>query len=1293
MRSDPQVLELLEEMLDTGKTPEEICRTRPDLLPQVRLRWQEFCRVDAEIEALLPESDLSSRSGVSFAESPSAALPQIPGYKVEAVLGSGGMGVVFKARHRALDRTVAIKMLLAGSFAGPQELARFRREAEALAGLRHPNIVQVYDAGDIEGRPYFAMEFVEGGSLAQQLSAAPQHPRWAAELVATLTAAVQFAHRCGIVHRDLKPANILVSADGTPKITDFGVALSVAGGTRFTISGARVGTPSYMAPEQALGKASAMGPAVDIYALGAVLYELLTGRPPFVGETALDTERQVIATDPIPPSRLNAKVAPDLETICLKCLHKSPDRRYATAEELADDLHRFLEGRPVVARPVSPIERAARWAARRPALATLLVAVTLSLGAAVGLGVWLQHQAGLRRVEQTARAARAREAIETALKTAYDSARGEHWEQARSVLATANNHIPEADSDLLRRRLDQAATDVQFATELEKARVSFAVEPTATYFVMTTSYTDQLKAYAQAFQDARFDIADDGAAVAERIRAEPLADQIVAALDEWAFAAFQSKQEPLQKRLLRIAQLSDPDPSWRDRFRDPGVWADTRALLALAEQASRSQRPPGAQHLAILGALLRKLGRQGEEKELLLEALSRRPEEYWLNFEMAQALARDSHYVEAAEYWRVANALRPGNWRIVNQFGAALCMTGHFDEGIPELRRAVGLEPKEAILRANLMRALMKSGRPEAARDEFQIASQAYPNDPLIYHAFGAALFNENRIEESLPLLRKAVKLDPNELWLKGNFGLTLASLGRWDEAIPVLQETIRHRAGYISMHLALGQGLAAVGRYGEAIAEFQWVCRELERTGGPPTSGDPALWYVDARVGIINALTCAGRFAEGPEAARFLPALRLDQTRRRRAQRELEICRVLEPLTGKTDAILAAAQPSTDPAPLSTDAVQPPTDVAMQRSLAEWFYERRQTAASVRLYEAAFARQPTGTDDVSTGHRYCAACAAALAGCGTGTDASQLNDQQKAALRRKSLEWLKADWAVWDKRVRTNPAANRSQAALAMRSWEESKDLASVRTPEALSRLPQAESTDWRAFWTQVRDLAVLDPVVRLREARLLAGRREWARAVQMYAQIPHDSPCFDEHAWFEFAAVQLLSEDLPSYRRTCEEMLAAAVRGKVRPFLAARACTLSPNWLKDAEQPEQVSEAELQKNEGAFWSLTERGALKYRDRRYEKALVLFQRSLGAEPQPGCAVVDWLWLSLVYHRVGNSVNARSWLNKATSWLDGLGDQLPANGNSFKLDLHNWLEAHVLRREAQRVLATTPRNN
>jgi hypothetical protein len=323
--------------------------------------------------------------------------PVVAGYDILGKLGRGGMGVVYQARQRDAHRIVALKMLLAGTQARPEEVARFRTEIEAVARLQHPHIVPIFEVGEQHGRPYFSMEFADGGSLAQQLVGIPLPCRRAAQLLEMLARAIHYAHERGVLHRDLTPANVLLMADGTPKITDFGLAkIFIAGGATLTQSGAILGTPSYMPPEQAAGGSKEIGPAGDVYALGAMLYEMLTGRPPFRAETPLETLRQVIAEEPVPPSRLQPHLPRDLVTICLKCLRKEPLKRYASALVLADDLQRFLADQPITARRTGMAERAWRWCRRNPMVATLtaavaLLLVTLAVGSTLS-ALWLRDQ-------------------------------------------------------------------------------------------------------------------------------------------------------------------------------------------------------------------------------------------------------------------------------------------------------------------------------------------------------------------------------------------------------------------------------------------------------------------------------------------------------------------------------------------------------------------------------------------------------------------------------------------------------------------------------------------------------------------------------------------------------------------------------------------------------------------------------------------------------------------------------------------------------------------------------------
>jgi serine/threonine protein kinase len=295
------------------------------------------------------------------------------GYELLEELGRGGSGVVYKARQQSLQRLVALKMLLHAEYAGHHERQRFRAKAEAVARLRHPHIVQVYDFGERAGLPYFSMELVEGGSLADRIANGPLTPAEAARLIETLALVMHYAHRQGLVHRNLKPADVLLTADGTPKITDFGlVGFQNPQGEDLDPEGTIVAVPGYIAPEQATGKYQECGPPTDVYCLGAMLYELLTGQPPIKAATALDTILQVIHDEPVPVRRLRPDVPRDLETVCLQCLQKDPNKRYVSAEGLAEDLRRFQRAEPVAARPVGPVSRIAKWGRCRPGVAALL---------------------------------------------------------------------------------------------------------------------------------------------------------------------------------------------------------------------------------------------------------------------------------------------------------------------------------------------------------------------------------------------------------------------------------------------------------------------------------------------------------------------------------------------------------------------------------------------------------------------------------------------------------------------------------------------------------------------------------------------------------------------------------------------------------------------------------------------------------------------------------------------------------------------------------------------------------
>ncbi len=378
--------------------------------------------------------DLGSSASARPDSTEPARVRYFGDYEIDRELARGGMGVVFHARQTSLNRPVALKMILAGQLANATDVKRFYTEAEAAANLDHPGIVPIYEVGQHEGQHYFSMGFVEGQSLSQRLAAGPLPPLEAAALLVKVAEAIEYAHQRGVIHRDLKPGNILLDHNGNPRVTDFGLAKKLHGDSGLTGSGQIMGTPSYMPPEQAGGNRGEVGPQADVYALGATLYALVTGRPPFQAATAMDTVLMVISDEPVPPRRLNASVPLDLETICLKCLEKEPNRRYGSAAALVEDLRRFLDGEPILARPVSGWERSVKWARRRPAIAALVLVGAVAVVSLVAFAVGQSYRTKLEQVNAR---------LEVALGEAERAKRAEEDQkvQTAEALAKVENYL------------------------------------------------------------------------------------------------------------------------------------------------------------------------------------------------------------------------------------------------------------------------------------------------------------------------------------------------------------------------------------------------------------------------------------------------------------------------------------------------------------------------------------------------------------------------------------------------------------------------------------------------------------------------------------------------------------------------------------------------------------------------------------------------------------------------------------------------------------------------------------
>lgn len=834
MIDESQVQQLLEKMVETDATPETVCADHPELLFVVKKRWQMMLRVEADLNELFPYPDEPLPQVTDR-----ATLPKIPGYEVDEVLGHGGMGIVFGAWHLRLNRRVALKMGLMGAFAGLRERDRFQREAEAVAKLRHPNVVQIYDVGDSEGRPYFTMEFVDGGSLAQKLSGTPLQPHEAARLVAILAGAVQAAHSCGIVHRDLKPANVLLTSDGTPKITDFGLARSVDDGAGLTLTGIALGTPSYMAPEQARGHGDALGPSADVYALGAILYESLTGRPPFRGATPAETVQQVMEQDPVPPSRLNPGIPRDLQTVCLKCLQKNPRSRYSSATALQDELNRFLHGEAVSARPEGWLGWTIRRIRRQPKQAAILAISAVLAVSAIAGGAWLLWERESLARATAASLAATELAAQQDLDEVVESLKKSDWKSAEASLERAKARLGERVSVELRQSINDGERDLTLARKLDQLRMTFdsflefrTYEAPFEQLITTPFDQESIEQFQKAGMGQAY---DDPATVAERIRTSNIREALIDALDNWGMI---SKDDRLRKWLIQVAKHADDDPTgWRNRVRDEAIAMDKQALLELADSVKvEEHRVP-----VLLILSKRMLNMRIDTEPYLRRVQNAHPNDVWVNVHLIGSLILKSKSSEAAGFMRVVLSLRPDSSIFHLNAAQIFLGMGSRDEGLYHLRRAYEIDPDALQIRQNVGLMLSRYGMHDEALAHLSRAVEQYPDFEQVHRAYGRSLMAQGREAEAMAEFRRAAELAPQTFDLLQDLWRYEMKMKRPAEARIAWGKALEHKPinhdawyGYAEYCLYLGDHAEYLNARRQLIKTFGSTSdpRIAERTG-----------------------------------------------------------------------------------------------------------------------------------------------------------------------------------------------------------------------------------------------------------------------------------------------------------------------------------------------------------------------------------------------------------------------------------------------------------------------------
>jgi tetratricopeptide (TPR) repeat protein len=1067
-------------------------------------------------------------------------LPAVPGYRVLREIARGGMGRVLAARDLVLDRDVALKVLLPRANA-----ERFVRESKITARLPHPGIPPVHALGTLaDGAPFLAMKLVAGQTLAEEMNSADR-PRLL-QAFTQVCQAVGFAHSRGVIHRDLKPANVMVGAFGEVQVMDWGLAKVLTDGSLAheeqaswerkrpedvtdasqttdyagaaqstdarTQAGTVLGTPAYMAPEQARGEAT--DARSDVFALGGILSAILTERPLYSGKSAVEVIRRAAAADlAAAHARLDGCGADaELVELCRRCLSAEPAGRPTDGRAVADGMTAYLDG---VQQRLHAAERERAVAAAREAeqrkrrqvqlalAATVLLAV---LGGAVAVSIYrvqaeqARSDERLRAFAERERQGRNAEAVARLLDQTDKALRAGDAAKAKVALEAARKRSAEGGAEKEAERLGRLGADLALLRDLD------AVDQFR-WTMVDNTFPDPAVVAAR-YRDAlgRFGGDPDAVSadkVAVRVSASAVRERIVIALDR---LLDQEKTAGVRVALRRVDANS-----YRDAVRD-AILADNRGKIAeLARQSAALEQPPGftatlgdspwidverrrrllevavrrwsgdlgllmtlgstyanqkggenellrwsqaavaarptnATGHGILGLALKDKGRVDEAIACWTNAIALDPKYTWVHYNLGVALRRKGQLDKAIACFQQAIAGDPKHAKAHGALGSALKDKGQLDEAIVCCQKAIALDPKYAIAHCNLGNALKAKGQLDDAIGCYKKVIELDPKDAGAHFNLGLALYSKGQLDDAIACFEKAIEFKPEDAGFHTTLGLALKARGQLDNAIACHQKAIELDPNLAGAHYNLGLALADKGLLDEAIASFRKASKL-----------DPKFAEAHARLG--QGLLSRGRYAEARGAwARALALPPVNHRLRAFAFRQVQECERFLKLEARLPAILRGEE-------------QP----ASARESIDWAkmcVHKQMHAAAARFFTRAFAAEAEPADSLQTGHRYNAACSAALAAAGRGKDAARLDDKERARLRKQALDWLKADLAEYAKRQQSGTRVVRAMVQQQLQHWQQDSDLAGLRDKVALAKLPAEERAACEKLWADVAAL-----------------------------------------------------------------------------------------------------------------------------------------------------------------------------------------------------------------------------